>query len=153
MHVKWVRLNFIIFSFSFIQNLSSSSFNYDVCGILIGVGCLLVWLTLLHYLAYDPDFNVSWTEYNREKPKSISGSPLICGEILTTPQPPYTQLASIELIENTVSVKNRRSNHWHRTTMVLWKKRQLNLYKQKKLNLWQGCIMLSGSWLKHCLNK
>lgn len=40
------------------KNLSSSSFNFDVCGILIGVGCLLVWLTLLHYLAYDPDFNL-----------------------------------------------------------------------------------------------
>lgn len=51
------------------KNLSSSSFNYDVCGILIGVGCLLVWLTLLHYLAYDPDFNLLFSVIHRSAGK------------------------------------------------------------------------------------
>lgn len=32
---------------------------YDATGILLGIGCLFTWISVLHYLAYDHVFGVS----------------------------------------------------------------------------------------------
>lgn len=40
---------------------------YDTTGILLGVGCLFTWMSVLHYLAYDHVFGVSTKNMEYEK--------------------------------------------------------------------------------------